>query len=442
MEGADGREPAARQGSQAWSLADMQSRARGQAAWLEVAEVYRALLRDAPDDYRLLGNLGNALWVADQPSLALDPYRQALLSAPDEAILYRGLGNVLTDLQSYEAADRAYRRSRDLDDSPITAWNHSQVLMGLENYGEAYALAERRWELAEPTPWRDPLSAWRGEPEGWSKPLLVWSEQGLGDTLQHLRWLGPLLSRRATEGGAPLVVEVEECLVELLRQALVRDWPNTQVIAKAKDGASFWPGNHISLLSLPILLGEAPCPAQAFHLHCPSWSASQARSRVGLVWAAGQKLESAVTAREYERRSLDQGALEPLLTGLGAAGLTIVLLQFGPDARTADPWLPADVERLPQGADFAETAQLVATLDLVITVDTAMAHLVGAMERPGWVLLPFSAAPRWLRHRTDSPWYSSLRLFRQSRPGDWAEPVEALLNALRQRLSKDPSAIQ
>jgi hypothetical protein len=349
-------------------------------------------------------------------------------------VLYRGLGNVLTDLGDFEAADRAYLLSRRLEDSPITAWNHSQLLVGLERYEEAYALAERRWEMAEAEVWRNQRRAWRGESDGWQAPLLVWSEQGLGDTLQHLRWLGPLLRRRGPEA-PPLQVAVEPCLVELLRGCLGHLPSPVQVRAKPPSGAPApWDGFHVSLLSLPWLLGGAPVPDAAAWLQSPHWpvpgvTGAGTAPRVGVVWAAGYKLTNRVTVREYRRRSLDPGALAQLLDGLRGRGWDVVLLQFGRDRDQAAAWRRDGMEALPADADFARTADRVAELDLVITVDTAMAHLVGAMRRPAWVLLPFSAAPRWLRHRSDSPWYPSLRLFRQPRSGDWRAVVDAVFKA-------------
>lgn len=385
-------------------------------------------------DHRLLGNQGNDLWLADRPHEALLLYRQAVQLEPREPVLYRGLGNVLTDLGDFEAADRAYLLSRRLEDSPITAWNHSQLLVGLERYEEAYALAERRWEMAEAEVWRNQRRAWRGESDGWQAPLLVWSEQGLGDTLQHLRWLGPLLRRRGPEA-PPLQVAVEPCLVELLRGCLGHLPSPVQVRAKPPSGAPApWDGFHVSMLSLPWLLGGAPVPDAAAWLQSPHWPVTPGMGagtapRVGVVWAAGYKLTNRVTVREYRRRSLDPGALAQLLDGLRGRGWDVVLLQFGRDRDQAAAWRRDGMEALPADADFARTADRVAELDLVITVDTAMAHLVGAMRRPAWVLLPFSAAPRWLRHRSDSPWYPSLRLFRQPRSGDWRAVVDAVFKA-------------
>lgn len=401
--------------------------------WLAVAELYGLAEAQLPSDHRLAANRGNALWIADQPEGALVAYRRAVQLAPADPVVYRGLGNVHTDRQAFEAADRAYARSMALEPAALTAWNHSQLLIGLERYAEGYALAEQRWGLPVATPWRDPASAWRGEPEGWRSPLLIWSEQGLGDILQHLRWLGPLVQRRGPQA-PPVLLEVPACLVTLLQQGLAHLQPQPLVRGKPPQGPEPWQGAHLSLLSLPLLLGGAPLPPRASWLQASAWPAraftSEPPRRVGLVWAAGRKLDQPVTAREYRRRSLDPAALGALITGLAERGVAVELLQFGADREQADPWLDRVAGVLPSDADFAATAAVVAALDLVITVDTAMAHLVGAMGHPGWVLLPFSAAPRWLRQRCDTPWYPTLRLFRQPRGGDWPAVVQQVLQAL------------
>ncbi len=410
-------------------------------SWRAEATRLAALVADSPGNWRHLANWGNALWVADQPREALEPLRRGVLLNPQEPRLYRGLGNAFTDLQRFEAADRAYAHSRRLEDGGETAWNHSQLLIGLERYGEGYALAERRWQMPGVEPWRDPASSWRGEPEGWQQPLLVWSEQGLGDTIQHLRWLGPLVAGRGP-AAPPIVLEVEACLVSLLRQGLAGLDPQPELRAKpAEGGAQAWPGWQVSLLSLPALLGEAPLPQACCWLAADHWPRPAGQRRVGVLWAAGRKLEDPVTTREYVRRSLDQPALDQLLEGLLALDCRPVLLQFGFDRRMAEPWRQRGMEALPADADFGATAELVAGLDLVITVDTSLAHLVGAMQRPGWLLLPFSAAPRWLRNRADSPWYPSLRLFRQREGEGWMPVVQEVLAALpAAELLQRPSA--
>lgn len=418
-------------------LAEAVSRERAAgcpAEWLQVAEAYGRLAREVPTDHRYPANRGNALWIADRPREALVAYRQAILLAPDNPLLFRGLGNVLTDLQQFEAADRAYAFSRSREDHPLTAWNHSQLLAGLERHAASYALAERRWQLETVRPWRDPARAWQGQSAGWGEPLVVWSEQGLGDILQHLRWLGPLCRARGP-AAPPITLEVEACLAGLCRQALVDLQPQPQVQPKpATAPASPWSGWHVSLLSLPVLLGGAPIPEQALWLRAPGWPQPDGRRRIGVVWAAGRKLSNPVTMREYHRRSLGPGDLAQLMAGLLDLGCQPVLLQFGPDRAMASSWRGAGVEWLPEDADFAATAAVVAGLDLVITVDTAMAHLVGAMQRQDWLLLPFSAAPRWLRGRDHSPWYPGLRLCRQPEPGAWSVVIARVLENLASHL--------
>jgi ADP-heptose:LPS heptosyltransferase len=147
------------------------------------------------------------------------------------------------------------------------------------------------------------------------------------------------------------------------------------------------------------------------------------------VWAAGRKLDDPFSAREYRKRSLPAQALGALLEGLQRQGAELVNLQHGLDRDQADPWLHCWTDHLPEDADFAVTAAWVRQLDLVICVDTAMAHLAGALGHPGWVLLPFSADPRWLRGRSDSVWYPSLRLWRQPSSGNWDAVVDDVLDA-------------
>jgi len=418
---------------------------------MEVAKLYEQVRGLCPNEHKFIVNHGNALWLADCPAEALACYQEALQLQPESALAYRGLANVLTDLGKYEAADRAFVMSLRWRPDPETNWNRSQLLIGLERYQEGYELAECRWDLNAVQPWRGPTDRWPGPGaeggraagdslrNGQGRPLLVWSEQGLGDTLQHLRWLAPL---QAIRGAGPLVLEVEACLVRLLEQALPDLGPGTRVVAKSPKGPMDWEGEHISLLSLPWLLGGAPLPQQASWLQAAHWSEPRRRPlgkpRIGLVWAAGRKLDDPVMAREYWRRSLDGAALGRLIEGLVQRGAECVPLQFGEDRDQAAPWGDWLAEALSPTADFAATADRVAELDLVISVDTAMAHLVGAMRRPLWLLLPFSAAPRWGAEGGTTAWYGSMRLFRQQQPGDWHSAVDQILEASTQwRLLQD-----
>jgi tetratricopeptide (TPR) repeat protein len=397
------------------------------------AQCYRSALSLICNDHRLHANLGNALWLADQPSAAREAYQQAIDIAPTEPLLYRGLGNVLRDLGAFEQADHAYARSLVLADDPLTAWNHSQLLLGLERYGDAFKAAECRLELAgmlpfRPGPYAHQHPTLRGEAS--AEPLHLWSEQGLGDTLQYVRWLCLICQQPNA-----LKLEVEHQLVRLFQHGLHWLPHPPQVLAKPADGSAAPPitAAQLPLMSLPFHLGGAPLAAEAPYLRHASWPAS-AEDRpypcIGLVWAAGRKLDDPFTAREYHKRSLPPQALGALVEGLHLAGAQLVNLQVGPDRDSALPLASRFAEAIPDSADFADTAALVRQLDLVISVDTAMAHLAGALGHPAWILLPWSADPRWLRERNDSPWYPSLRLWRQPRSGDWLAVVDALLQAL------------
>ncbi len=414
--------------------------------WCEAACIYQELIEDHPGDGPLILRAANALWLSDQPEEALGLYRRASLLRPSSPAPFMGLGNCLRDLNRFEAADRAFRASRRLGDGPEVACNHASVLIGLEAYGEAYALAERRFELPGLAP----------GPEGGvgavvaaARRLHVRTEQGLGDGLQYLRWIPPLMEQAAPRG-QQVVLEVEPSLVALLQVGLA--WlpqpPEVRARAEpAEDGQGDAAGrSRVSLLSLPAALGGAPFPqppgpdGRGTYLRGlvppPSAEGYGRPLRIGLTWASGRKLSDGFTLREYRKRSLPAAALVRLVEGVAALGGEPVLLQQGEDRQLAQP-----VNHLVGGAidatgDFLATARVLAGTDLVITVDTAMAHLAGAMGHPAWVLLPFSADPRWLRQRDDSPWYPSLRLFRQADDRDWGAVVEAVLRALEPRLRR------
>lgn len=409
--------------------------------WREAACMYQQLIGAHAADGPLILRAANALWLSDQPEEALVLYRQASLLVPSSPAPLMGLGNSLRDLNRFEAADRAFRASRQLRDGPEVACNHASVLIGLEAYGEAYALAERRFELPSHAP----------GPEGGvaavvaaARRLHVRTEQGLGDGLQYLRWIPPLMEQAAVRGQR-VVLEVEPSLVALLQVGLAWLPQPPEVRARPEpdgDGTGDSAGrNLVSLLSLPAALGGAPCPqppgldGRGTYLRGLDPAACAdgygRPPRIGLTWASGRKLSDGFTCREYRKRSLPAAALVRLVEGVVALGCEPVLLQQGEDRQLAEPVGHLFGGAIDPTGDFLATARVLAGTDLVITVDTAMAHLAGAMGHPAWVLLPFSADPRWLRQRDDSPWYPSLSLFRQADDRDWRPVVAAVLQALQ-----------
>jgi hypothetical protein len=412
--------------------------------WSEAACIYGDLLASHGENAALLLRAANALWLSDQPEDALVLYRRASLLAPRSPAPFMGIGNCLRDLNRFEAADRAFRSSRQLGDGPEVACNHASVLIGLEAYREAFALAERRFELASLAP----------GPEGGvgavvarARRLYVRTEQGLGDGLQYLRWIPPLMEQAAARG-QQVVLEVEPSLVRLLQVGLA--WlpqpPDVRAKREPPGDSRVEPAGQpvVSLLSLPAALGGAPCPqppgpdGRGTYLRGLTPAAAGVEDfgqppRIGLTWASGRKLSDGFTRREYRKRSLPAAALVTLVEGVVALGGEPVLLQQGEDRQCSEPVAHLFADAIAPDGDFLATARVLASTDLLITVDTAMAHLAGAMGHPAWVLLPYSADPRWLRQRADSPWYPSLRLFRQADDRDWRPVVAAVLQALAHR---------
>jgi tetratricopeptide (TPR) repeat protein len=401
--------------------------AAGKQEWPTAIALYELTEQLAPQEFRLPNNRANAHWLADQPQEAWQGYRQAIQLAPADHRPWRGLGNALRDLNRFEQADRAFTIARQLQPTPETAWNHSQVLVGLERYGQAWALSDERlavghFKYHRPGPyWQN----WEGEPE---QPITIWSEQGFGDTFQFLRWLIRL-------GDRPVRLEVERPLVALLEEGL-RWLPRPpQVVAKPTTPTPV--SCHGSLMSLPSLLGGDTLTAEAFaegpYLRLPSARrAMSSERRIGVVWAAGRKLDDAFTSREYRKRTLPPEALEQLLRGLHQLGFGPVNLQVGPDRDELEPCLAAwFVEALAPNADFLSAGLWIQQLGAVVSVDTAMAHQAGTQGVPCHTLLPWSADPRWLRDRSDTPWYPSLRLWRQGPDRAWGPVIVQLLEHLR-----------
>lgn len=295
---------------------------------------------------------------------------------------------------------------------------------------------EARWDcdtplLARPRP---DCPLWTGAALGPGQRLLLQAEQGFGDTLQMLRYLPAVLA--AGGGAGEVVVEVQPELRTLL--APVFDTlPGARLITTAEARPPV--GRALTLMSLPRVfsttLATIPPPArltvpeEARRRWEERWPAELAPATgplVGVVWAGNP-------GHTNDRdRSVPLALFQRVI---GAAPGAVVALQ--PQLRPGDAAL---LEGLPnlrdlRGllTDFAETAALILRLDLVITVDSAVAHLAGTLGRPVWLLLPFAPDWRWLRGRADSPWYPGMRLFRQAAPGAWAPVVERVAAALRAR---------
>jgi hypothetical protein len=254
---------------------------------------------------------------------------------------------------------------------------------------------------------------WLGQAAPAGTRLLLHAEQGLGDTIQFCRYATLAASR-----GLRVTLQVPRPLVRLLRTLDGVD----QVIAEDEALPAF--DLHCPLLSLPLALGTtlATVPAAPAYLRADAALAEGWRDRlaafppirVGLVWAGKPRHDvlSSLVAIE-RRRSLAAERLAPLLV---VPGVRFFSLQSGGPAAPAAFSL---TDFMPEMTDFADTAALIANLDLVISVDTAAAHLAAALGKPVWLLDRFDSCWRWLTGRRDSPWYPSLRLYHQPAAGDW-----------------------
>jgi tetratricopeptide (TPR) repeat protein len=411
----------------------------------EALASYDRALAVRPDFAEALSNRGHALEQADRLDEALASYDRALKVRPDFVDALYNRGNVLKALKQYDAALASYDRATALRPGHADSHNNrGQVLRELMRFDEALASYDRalalqprhimahcnaaalrllRGDFARGWPdyeWRwmkasvvlanriftQPL--WRGEAIA-GKTILLHSEQGLGDTIQFCRYV-PLVAAR----GARVVLEVQKPL-----RALMNGLGAAQVIAKGDPLPEF--DLHCPLLSLPLAFGTTmeTIPSANAYLAAPAqpstaWQARLAvtpRSRIGLAWSGRAGHE-----RDHER-SIGLRAFLPLLE----TGAAIVSLQK--EVRAEDAIVlkeRGDVLNAGEElGDFSDTAALMSQLDLVISVDTSVAHLAGALGKPVWILVTHVPDWRWLLERDDSPWYPTARLFRQDATGAW-----------------------
>jgi tetratricopeptide (TPR) repeat protein len=378
-------------------------------------------------------SLGVAYFEARRLDEAVACFREAIRLDPGYAEAHNNLGAVLTERGDQADALPALRRAVELQpDYPDAHYHLAVALLRQGDFAEGWAEYEWR-RLKSGFPRRDPaLPEWDGAlPAG---TVLAYAEQGLGDALQFVRY-APLLA--AT--GARVVLEVPKALVRLA----------SSVAGVAAVVAAGTPPPRcdvqVPLMSLPHLLRPQrdTIPGAPPYLH-PDPAAAAAWGRrlaglpglkVGLAWAGAPRPHDRQSNLVDRRRSLGLDQFAPLA---GIDGFTLVSLQKGPAAAqgAAPPDRLALVDLMDEVGDFADTAALAANLDLVISVDTSVAHLAGALGRPVWILSRYDGCWRWLLDRADSPWYPTARLFRQPRPGDWAPVVEAVRAALAETVAE------
>jgi Flp pilus assembly protein TadD/ADP-heptose:LPS heptosyltransferase len=390
-----------------------------------------AVMAKAPSVEAAVG-LGNVLRDLDRPAEAVAAFERGLALDSGSAKLLRGLGNALRDVG--RAADAVVALDRAAALTPDDAEVHldrAHALLQAGRLADGLDAYRWRWKSAEMKPHGHAAPEWDGADLA-GRTLLVHGEQGLGDQIQFGRFLAVAASR-----GGPVVVEARRVLHGLLSHLIL---PEGTRIDLVEAGAAL-PAHDLQLpmLDLPRVLGldQADLPGAVPYLaadpeRLEAWRARLAddgRLRVGLIWQGNP------SARADKGRSPPLAALAPLL-GLDGVRFLALQKEHGLDQLATSPFADRierpgdDFDAGPEG--FLDTAAAMAALDVIVTSDTAAAHLAGALGRPTLLLLKKAADWRWLEGRPDSPWYPTLELFRQAATGDWSGPAIAVAARLRE----------
>jgi tetratricopeptide (TPR) repeat protein len=384
-----------------------------------------------PDYARAHYNRAKLLAELLQPEAALASYDRAVALRRDDPEAWCNRGVVLAWLQRHVAALASFDQAITLrGDYAAAHWNQANCWLALGRFDRGWQLFEWRKKLPIPLGNRAfPQPVWSGAEDLAGKTLFIHWEGGFGDTLHFCRYAGVAAAR-----GARVVLSVQDPLRRLLRTL----GAGVEVIGSDAQPDAF--DYHCPMMSLPLALGttletipSAPRYLAADAAAVAAWRgrlAGLGGLRVGLCWA-GNALGGNRAARMLDRRrAIPLAQLAPLA---GVAGVQFVSLQKGDGAAQAAA-LPAGMalhDWTEELNDFADTAALIEALDLVITVDTSVAHVAGALGKPVWILNRFDGCWRWLLERDDSPWYPSARLFRQPAQGDWDGVIVAVVAALR-----------
>ncbi|MDB5902928.1 MAG: glycosyl transferase family 9 [Betaproteobacteria bacterium] len=392
-------------------------------------------LRLDPSNAIFASNLATAYQRLGSPERAREYSECALRLDPTLAAAHNNLGHALGSLGDNAGAQACYRSALELEPSSHQArLNLALSTLMRGDYAAGLPLYEARLDVGSGGGARpllaklERVARWHGEALA-GKRILVWTEQGLGDTIMMMRYL-PLLK----EKGASRVAVC--CEPELVR--LVRHVPCVDEVFSSLDSAD-WPSRfdlHSPMMSVPLGFGTASdtIPRRTPYLNVPeplvrTWAETLSAlpsPRIGLVWAGGKQSEADAD------RSIALASFAPLLA---RRRMSFVALQKGPGASQLVRGRHRIAHWMDACEDLLDTAALICGLDLVISVDTAVAHLAGALGKPLWLLNRRSSEWRWMLERSDSPWYPTVRIFRQ-RAGGWAPVIDEVGAALDVRFPR------
>lgn len=394
----------------------------------EAISRYRSVLAIEPAHHDALINLGTAFEETGQLAAALECCERALQADASSIAAHINMAAILTLQGRLTESIASCDRALEIDPHhPDAHYSRGLSLLRLGRYDEGWKEYEYRWARSDAPPKPEfPGKEWRGEEDLHGKTILLYSEQGLGDTIQFIRYLDQVAAK-----GATIVLELQAPLFPLLKN--LKDIACFVVRGDTAPLPAY--DFQCSLLSLPAALksGAADIPAQCPYLQAPPdrmayWKQRLGNSdapKIGLSWA-GNPLH-----KNDRNRSMALSNLAPLW-----AQEKWKFLSLQKEVRPADAATLKEATTITDLSsylsDLAETAAIISCLDLLVTVDSSLAHLAGALNVPVWIMLPHLSDFRWMMQRQDSPWYPSARLFRQDSPGNWPSVVDAVGQALHE----------
>lgn len=438
----------------------------------QAERVYRSVIEQNPQHANAWCYLGIALHDQKHYTQSVAAYHKALEFNPRFPIALNNLGNSLRYLGRIDEADAAFQKALDIDPKYFNAYRNRGTLhawsgridRAFQHYFEAMQLNPNdselhrnlgvihllqgnfkegwreyryRWQCNDAIQHRYTQPKWTGQ-DLKGKTLLLYSEQGLGDTIHFVR-----LAETVKQLGARTIVHIQAPLLAILQSCKGIDFliPNTLRVDEPFD-------YHCSLLDVADVLcmgdskdpGTTSIPARVPYIHAPQnlvefWRGTlnkalpKSRLRVGIVWQGNPDHQADLY------RSVPLNALKPLAD---VDGVQLISLQRGKGTEQLRTWngnkviycLPEDIDQ--SSGAFMDTAAILNHLDVIVTSDTSMAHLAGAMGRPTSVMLSYTPDWRWMQQRTDSPWYPTAKLYRQPKIGDWDSVVRAIGHDLSQ----------
>ena len=373
-------------------------------------------------------NLGNICYGQDNPKQALAHYAAALESDPTNTTAHYNIGMIAQKYCDHELALHHFDKALESNQESATAhMSKAFSLLMTEQFTEGWQEYEWRWKLPDHTPRVCPVPRWQGEPMEGGKRLYLYTEQGFGDAIMFARYI-PWVR----ESGAVVILECKPELEQLFRDSEIAD---KVVVREVGDDTPprFKYDYHLPLMSLPGLFTEslATIPKNVPYLKPNRSLATQWRLRMG----KGPELKVGICWSGNPKAAANKGracTLSDILPITKVPGIKFFSLQKGTPAaqllETEHEQIMVDLD--PVLTDFAQTAACLCHLDLIISTDTAVVHLAGALNTKCWVILHTSSEWRWLQNRNDSPWYPNTTLFRQELPNDWANVVYRVKQAL------------